>query len=80
MGFFIWVPTKIEQKRDLVTVRKWDASLQQFTCLAESEECAYQEGVLNFDFDRHLGAFPSENHSQWIGLSNYIDDAVISRL
>lgn len=48
--------------------------------LPEAEECAYQEGVVNYDFDRNLGAYPSEHHSQWVALSNYITAATIDRL
>lgn len=32
------------------------------------------------DFDKGLGAYPMENHSQWQGLSNYISTQVIQKI
>jgi hypothetical protein len=66
MGFFIYVPTVLKEPQDAVIVRTWDAHLQAFIRLpTESEECAYQEGVLGMDFDQHLGCYPLANFSQW---------------
>ena len=55
--------------------------MQAFIRLSsESEECAYQEGVLNMDFDRQLGAYPLQNHAQWVRMVDYIDEQVLDRL
>jgi hypothetical protein len=48
--------------------------------LPEGEELAYAEGVRNMDFDKYLGAYPMDHHSQWVGLSNYVSREVIERL
>ena len=67
MGFFIYVPEPSKTQRlESVIVRQWDEHLQAFVKLDSSEESAYQEGVLNMDFDSNLGAYPVENYSQWI--------------
>jgi hypothetical protein len=33
--------------------------------MAESEECAFAEGVSNFDFDKNLGAYPMGTLKHW---------------
>jgi hypothetical protein len=83
MGFFIHIPSLKDLKDDikqLVIVRKWDNNLQRFIKLPEADECAYQEGVMNFDFDRNLGAYPLQTLHIWQSLSNYITLDVIQRL
>lgn len=75
MGFFIY----IAKKQDVV-VRRWDEEKQEFIRLPESEEVSYAEGVRNMDFDKNLGAYPMENHSQWLGLSNLITKEVLETL
>ena len=32
------------------------------------------------DFDRNLGAYPLENYTQWVHMTDYIDSKVIERL
>ena len=32
------------------------------------------------DFDKNLGAYPTENHRQWSGLSNYLTQTLINKL
>ena len=32
------------------------------------------------DFDKNLGVYPSDNLSQWQGLSNYITNKVLQKL
>ena len=57
-------PTIFKEPQDAVIVRTWDAHLQAFIRLpTESEECAFQEGVLGMDFDQHLGCYPLANYS-----------------
>jgi hypothetical protein len=41
---------------------------------------AFAESVRNMDFDKYLGLYPMDNHSQWLGLSNFIDKQTIDRL
>ena len=55
-----------EKDLNMVIVRRWDEELQAFVKLEPSEEVAYQEGVLNMDFDSNLGAYPLDNHHQWV--------------
>ena len=62
-------------------MRIWDEAMQAFIRLpTESEECAYQEGVLNMDFDAQLGVYPLQNHAQWTGLVEYVDASVLDRI
>lgn len=72
LGFFIHVPklntaaTDTDRRQESVIVRVWDPHMQAFIRLpTEAEECAYQEGVLNMDFDGQLGCYPLKNHKQW---------------
>ena len=87
MGFFIHVPKMAQsapdeaERQKLVIVRVWDEKLQAFTRLpSDSEECAYQEGVLNMDFDSKLGRYPLEYYAQWTQMSDYVSADVIDRL
>ena len=77
MGFFIHMPPYSgkngEKDLNMVIVRRWDEELQAFVKLEASEEVAYQEGVLNMDFDSNLGAYPLDNHHQWVYMTDYID-------
>ena len=79
MGFFIYVRENGVDRQDVI-VRKWNEQEQMFERVAESEDLAYAESVRNMDFDKYLGAYPLENHQQWVGLSNFISKEVIDRL
>ncbi len=50
-------------------VRRWDADLQMFIELNEADQVSYQEGARNFDFDRNLGAYPSDDNQKWLAHS-----------
>ena len=87
LGFFIHVPklntaaTDTDRRQESVIVRVWDPHMQAFIRLpTEAEECAYQEGVLNMDFDGQLGCYPLKNHRQWHQLVDYIDEGVLGRI
>ena len=47
----------VDDERAMCIVRRWDETLQSFTPLDVSQEVSYQEGVRNFDFDKHLAAY-----------------------
>ena len=38
------------------------------------------ESVRNMDFDKYLGAYPMDNLTQWVGLSNYITKEIIDKI
>ena len=62
MGFFIHVALNGLDKQTVV-VRRWNSEAQLFD--REPEEAAYAEGVRNMDFDKYLGAYPSDNLQHW---------------
>jgi hypothetical protein len=45
-----------------------------------SDEVAFAEGVVNFDFDRNLGPYPAEHLAHWKSLSNYISPILIAKV
>ena len=45
-----------------------------------SDEVAFAEGVVNFDFDRNLGPYPAEHLVHWKSLSNYISPILIAKV
>ena len=61
-------------------IRRWNKEEEVFEPLCESDSLAYGESVRNMDFDKYLGVYPMDNHSQWLGLSNHITRDVIDRL
>lgn len=80
MGFFIHVREASQTDTQDVIVRKWSPENQLFESLGEQETLAFAESVRNMDFDRHLGAYPMDNISQWQGLSGFISREVVDRL
>ena len=81
MGFFINIdpPSKNNPYANIL-VRRWDNELQSFIPMIPSDEVAFAEGVLNFDFDGNLGAYPGEHLSHWKSLSNFISPLLVAKV
>jgi hypothetical protein len=63
-----------------ILIKRFNPVSQCFQDLDESELCAYEEGVRQYDFDSHLGAYPMTNYEEWKSLSRHITQEVIDQL
>uniref|UniRef100_A0A6B2L7F2 AAR2 splicing factor homolog n=1 Tax=Arcella intermedia TaxID=1963864 RepID=A0A6B2L7F2_9EUKA len=73
-----WVKLDLRQ----VEIQDWDPLTEQFEITKETPEQVERLvlGVRNFDFDRHLGAYPLEKFPKWRAFTSHLTEGTLAKL